>query len=487
MNKFLQSSKIKNIFSSNSSSLYNSQTYVPSEQKHNFQNTPFSIYLTQSSRNTKYKTNDYNNLNIKKTNIKPININNSNTFEYSKNQKKLLILDLDETLVHTSFTPFQNRKSDLILNIKVDGNNHTLHVLKRPFLEEFLFAVAQIFNVSIFTASISQYANPLLDELDKKKLIKKRLFRQHCNYCNGVYIKDLKIFQNENIKNMIIIDNNPLSYLLNQDNGLPIKSWYEDPNDIELKKLIPILKILGSTTDVRTFIKKLVDQKNNIIDFDYFKNRGRNNSCHIIQRRNSFNNLDSNNNNDNNKTKPINYNEFNLKTSIKKNININIDKKDPNGTRQNIFSPEEYNYQYSYKSYIYNDDIKNNNEDINLKKSNINYNNTDKCNSHRSYNQKYYFDYRTSKVDIKNNNSNNNSSNCNENNNVDNTTDSHNKRDKSYNILSRSTCGAFDKENIKKYLRALPFCYNENNNINSNFDLLYQTQKVFNIRKKNTF
>ena len=485
MNKFLQSNKAKSTFLLNSFSSYNGQTYIPLENKQNIQNNLFSIYLNQSSRNLKYKTNDYNNLNIKKTNIKHVNINTPNTFEYSTKQKKLLILDLDETLVHTSLTPFKNRKSDLILNIKVNEKNYTLHVLKRPFLEEFLFSVSEIFDIFIFTASISQYANPLLDEIDKKNLIKKRLFRQHCNYCNGVYIKDLKIFQNENIENMIIIDNNPLSYLLNQDNGLPIKSWYEDPNDIELKKLIPILKILGNTTDVRTLIKKFVDQKNNKIDFDYFNDRRRNNSCQIIKRKNSFNKLDSNNskNNNNNKINPINSNEFNLKTSFEKNININIDKKDPNGTRQNIFAPEEYNFNYSYKNNLYDNDRKNNNKDINLKKSYTNFNNnSNKCNSHRSYNQKYYFEYRTSKVDIKTNNNFND-----ENYNINNTIDCQYRRKNNYNILSKSTCGDFDKGKVKKYLRELPFYYNENYNINNNFNLLYQTQNLFNLRKKSTF
>ena len=52
---------------------------------------------------------------------------------------------------------------------------------------------------------------------------------------------------------MIIIDNNPLSYDNNVENGIPILSWYEDTNDKELLKLIPILKYMSNNDviDVR--------------------------------------------------------------------------------------------------------------------------------------------------------------------------------------------------------------------------------------------
>ena len=160
---------------------------------------------------------------------------NTNISKPNENVKKTLILDLDETLVHSAFTPF-SRKSDIILNIYIEGQNRTLYVLKRPFVDKFLYELSLIYEIFIFTASISQYANPLLDELDKNKYIKYRLFREHCTFSNGIYIKDLKIF-NRTINNMIIIDNNPLSYDNNRENGIPILSWYDNINDNELLKL----------------------------------------------------------------------------------------------------------------------------------------------------------------------------------------------------------------------------------------------------------
>ncbi len=94
--------------------------------------------------------------------------------------RKLLVLDLDETLVHSSFKPVPN--CDYTLEIDVDGTLYNVYVLKRPGVDEFLERVSQSYEVVVFTASLPQYANPLLDLLDPKGLIQDRLFRQVRDY-----------------------------------------------------------------------------------------------------------------------------------------------------------------------------------------------------------------------------------------------------------------------------------------------------------------
>ena len=170
--------------------------------------------------------------------------------------KKTLILDLDETLVHSSFTPFQ--KNDIILDVDFEGIINKIYVLVRPYAEEFLKNVSQLFEIVIFTASISKYASPLLDILDKGKNIKFRLYREHCTYFNGIFIKNLKRL-NRNLKDIIIVDNSPFAYAFDPENGLPIKSWYDDPDDIELKKIEPLIIFLSKVKDVRKYIDKFVD------------------------------------------------------------------------------------------------------------------------------------------------------------------------------------------------------------------------------------
>ena len=49
--------------------------------------------------------------------------------------KKTLILDLDETLVHSSFTPFE--KNDIILEVDFEGIMYKIYVLVRPLAKEF--------------------------------------------------------------------------------------------------------------------------------------------------------------------------------------------------------------------------------------------------------------------------------------------------------------------------------------------------------------
>ena len=322
-----------------------------------------------------------------------LNVKN-NILELKDKNKKTLILDLDETLVHSGFTPF-SRKSDLMLTINFDGEDRLLYVLKRPYVDEFLSELSNLYEIIIFTASIPEYANPVLDLLDKHKCIKYRLFREHCVFDNGIYIKDLKIFDRK-INNMIIIDNNPLSYDNNVENGIPILSWYEDTNDNELMKLIPILKYMANNDiiDVRTIINKFVDRVRNEIDFiainkiidndeknkkqqnDNSENKNQpliskneyrkmnkseepkiklNNNNSISDKYSSLKSTYSNNNNNELMKNNLLNTRYNINNIYNSNFtekpNINIDKKDPSGTRISIFSPEEYNTLYNYKSY----------------------------------------------------------------------------------------------------------------------------------------
>ena len=114
--------------------------------------------------------NNFNNIKNTKTTIKPSNISklsNSkvNLLPNKKDNRKTLVLDLDETLIHSAFEPFIPR-DDITLTMNMKDNDIIIHVLKRPYLDEFLNIVTQKYEVVIFTASISDYANPLLDRLD---------------------------------------------------------------------------------------------------------------------------------------------------------------------------------------------------------------------------------------------------------------------------------------------------------------------------------
>ena len=194
----------------------------------------------------------------------------------TNSNKKTLVLDLDETLVHSSTeSPFPNRKN-IVLNLKIKNLDYKIYAIVRPYLDFFLKEMSHYFNLYIFTASMSQYSKALLDIIDKNKLIIKIFSREHCKYKYGIYFKDLSIF-NVDYKDIIIIDNNPTSYALNKSNGIPIQTWIDDPNDKELIKLIPLLKYLANVDDVRPIIKKIVNKTESSVDYSLFNKLLKNN------------------------------------------------------------------------------------------------------------------------------------------------------------------------------------------------------------------
>ena len=180
------------------------------------------------------------------------------------NKKKTLVLDLDETLVHSQFMTFSD-PSDVVIQIELENEMHDIHVMVRPGVKEFLEKMSKIYEIVIFTASVSKYADPLLNIIDKKGYCPYRLFREHCSLINTTFVKDLQRLGRD-IKNIIIVDNSPISYALHPENGLPILTWFEDKSDRELYKITTILQFLSTVYDVREFIPKFVD--NNTINYE---------------------------------------------------------------------------------------------------------------------------------------------------------------------------------------------------------------------------
>ncbi|KAI1311068.1 Nuclear envelope morphology protein 1 [Mortierella claussenii] len=167
-------------------------------------------------------------------------------------RKKTLVLDLDETLIHS--TSRGSRSQGYMVEVLVDRHACLYYVYKRPHVDYFLKKVAEWYKLVIFTASMAEYADPVIDWLDQNRtLFEKRYFRQACFFRNGSYLKDLTVID-QDLSSVCLLDNSPISYSLNKENGIPIDSWIDDPNDEALLDLLPFLDALRFTEDVRSVL-----------------------------------------------------------------------------------------------------------------------------------------------------------------------------------------------------------------------------------------
>ncbi|GAB1204073.1 hypothetical protein APSETT445_002722 [Aspergillus pseudonomiae] len=125
--------------------------------------------------------------------------------------RKCLVLDLDETLVHSSFKVLE--RADFTIPVEIEGQYHNIYVIKRPGVDQFMKRVGELYEVVVFTASVS---------------------------------KDLSQVGRD-LRDTIIIDNSPTSYIFHPQHAIPISSWFSDAHDNELLDLIPVLEDLAGT------------------------------------------------------------------------------------------------------------------------------------------------------------------------------------------------------------------------------------------------
>uniref|UniRef100_A0A6A7G6E5 Nuclear LIM factor interactor-interacting protein spore-specific form n=1 Tax=Hirondellea gigas TaxID=1518452 RepID=A0A6A7G6E5_9CRUS len=165
-------------------------------------------------------------------------------------KKPTLVLDLDETLVHSSFQ--ESEYADFTIRVELEGTVHEVFVVKRPGVDEFLYKACQKWEIILFTASLSVYAEPLIKILDPHGCISAVLYREACVPFYGTYVKDLSKL-GRIMSRTVLIDNSPHSYIFQPRNSVEISSFYEDSEDRELHHLIVLLNDhLVNLEDVRT-------------------------------------------------------------------------------------------------------------------------------------------------------------------------------------------------------------------------------------------
>ena len=182
----------------------------------------------------------------------------------------VVVLDMDECLIHSQFLQGPGAKyahqvkrangsalgesSVDTFNINLpDGEQVLVH--ERPQLHEFLARVSEKYETHIFTAAMDVYAKPVLKKLDPHGTIFTHCwYRESCTLDSsvGAYVKKLDFaWGGDKLKRTVLVDNNPLSFLSNPENGILVSSFYNDPKDTTLPAVLELLHELDDEEDVR--------------------------------------------------------------------------------------------------------------------------------------------------------------------------------------------------------------------------------------------
>jgi hypothetical protein len=253
--------------------------------------------------------------------------NNSNNTNESRNTNNNNNVSNTTTNATTTATSTWSTGDSLVLNA-CDSFRITLpdgdivNVNKRPNLDIFLSTITSKYETYIFTAAMEIYAAPVLNILDPTgTMFCGRLYRESCIYdpVLGVYSKNLcdvlrlrqqqqqqqqqqqaqqlLICDDEHEQNgiivppttttttiiddtndqsnssatqptttaaaaifecderrVVLVDNNPLSFIPNPSNGILVSSFYDDPKDDTLEAVMELLYELDEYNDVRPIL-----------------------------------------------------------------------------------------------------------------------------------------------------------------------------------------------------------------------------------------
>jgi CTD nuclear envelope phosphatase 1 len=168
-------------------------------------------------------------------------------------KSKTLVLDLDETLVHS--TSASAEEYDFMVEVLVERSSCLYYVHKRPHVDHFLEVVSNWFDLAIYTASLREYADPVVNLLDRgRKLFSRRLFRNACiEQEGGLYLKDLSKVDAD-LSRVFLLDNSVVSFARNPDSAIFIDSWVGERTDNALLDLLPFLDALRFVEDVRSIL-----------------------------------------------------------------------------------------------------------------------------------------------------------------------------------------------------------------------------------------
>ena len=211
------------------------------KQKNNF------YLLTQINGNnsSKYSQSKITNQSLINNDLnKTLNKPNIPYIKTEMKKKFCLVLDIDETILHTMNLPFEN------------------YFLLRPGVVNFLEEISKLYEIIIFTSSPKSYADPILDKIDiENKFFSHRLYKDHVIFEKGKSVKNLNLIGRD-LNKIIFVDNMKCNAKYNLKNLYLISTWIYDLNDQELIKLKAKLKYIANNSKFKDDITKGLESNN---------------------------------------------------------------------------------------------------------------------------------------------------------------------------------------------------------------------------------
>ncbi|MCO7225819.1 HAD family hydrolase [Pleionea sp. CnH1-48] len=171
--------------------------------------------------------------------------------------KKLLILDIDETLLFATSEPLSQKKVDFMVG--------PYSIYLRPFLYEFLAEASQNYRIALWTASSESYAHRIVEQIFKNRFELEFIWaRKRCTlrfdpiHYEYFYLKNLKKLKRrgELLEQIIMVDNTPRKLMKNYGNLVAIPSFEGESDDEALLYLSHYLRILANASNVRVIDKR---------------------------------------------------------------------------------------------------------------------------------------------------------------------------------------------------------------------------------------
>ncbi|PHR97208.1 MAG: hypothetical protein COA78_27880 [Blastopirellula sp.] len=170
--------------------------------------------------------------------------------------KTLLILDMDETLIHAS-----EKRLEPTLDCKVGP----YFVYRRPFLDNFLLKCQQGFRLAVWSSSSADYLQAVLQATIPSEIkFEFAWSRERCTqrfdgeWQQYYYLKDLKKIKRlgYDLDRVLIVDDTPKKVERNYGNAIYIKPFYGSEIDKELKLLSDYLDSLRYKQNIRCIEKR---------------------------------------------------------------------------------------------------------------------------------------------------------------------------------------------------------------------------------------